>query len=106
MEEVPEKWNNFRSFNLDLVFVGDFDTLKYIYNHSECQERMTEKFIDFRMEERMLKGRDVAGVIMSEGRIWSDQRRFTLRTLRDFGFGKTGKLLLHRNIFETCLCEI
>jgi len=26
---------------------------------------------------------------LAEGRIWSDHRRFTLRNLRDFGFGKT-----------------
>ena len=27
-------------------------------------------------------------MISSEGAVWSEQRRFTLRHLRDFGFGK------------------
>ena len=30
-------------------------------------------------------------VLISEGRTWLDQRRFTLKTLRDFGFGKSSR---------------
>ena len=34
------------------------------------------------------KGR-VPGVLQSQGRMWREQRRFLLRNLRDFGFGKS-----------------
>lgn len=32
--------------------------------------------------------RTQTGIFFTEGDIWHDQRRFTLRYLRDFGFGR------------------
>ena len=32
----------------------------------------------------------IAGVLLSDKKTWTEQRRFTLRALRDFGFGKEG----------------
>ena len=33
------------------------------------------------------------GIVFNDGKEWSEQRRFTLRTLRDFGFGKSSKII-------------
>ena len=33
----------------------------------------------------------ISGVTNTSGKVWVDQRRFTLRTLRDYGFGKTSQ---------------
>ena len=38
-------------------------------------------------EDRQNKREDLLGVVMSEGKTWVEQRRFTLRTLKDLLFG-------------------
>ena len=45
---------------------------------------MFDKLLEAR---QMPHGNEVPGLLMSNGKTWSEQRRFTLRTLRDFGFG-------------------
>jgi hypothetical protein len=35
-----------------------------------------------------VKTSNLTGVFFSDGPFWVEQRRFTLRNLRDFGFGK------------------
>ena len=44
--------------------------------------------------DRKVSGDEMPGLLVSHGRIWSQQRRIALRTLRDFGFGKTGLCFL------------
>jgi len=82
-------------FGFTNVLVGDFEALKYIFNHPSAQNRILsaepkncpihEKI----REDRQEKGELVKGIVMTQGTQWSEQRRFTLRTLRDFGFGKS-----------------
>ena len=96
---------------IDVVFVGDFETVKYLFNHPDVQLRGTEAMRKSSMEERKVKNKKhvpgkrfnesfscshlkqflyfcQTGVVLSQGKIWVEQRRFALRTLKDFGFGK------------------
>ena len=97
-------------FGLNTVLIGDFDTLKQVFSLSETTNRLTGTGMEaLGREDRRIKGKHHpgdnmqigsfivfllnctrSGLVVSEGRTWTEQRRFTLRTLRDFGFGKQG----------------
>lgn len=78
-----------RAFNIDTVYVGDFDIVKKIFNDPDVQDRMFTNFEDYLKEHRGFWSPGIPGVIFNEGQSWLQHRTFTLKTLRDFGFGKS-----------------
>ena len=44
-----------------------------------------------------------SGIMFSSGKEWQEQRRFTLKNLRDFGFGKNSMETLILEEIEKCL---
>jgi cytochrome P450 len=64
------------------VIISDAKLIKAAFNENDFAGRS-----DIRsMADR--SGGQVKGLIFTEGKEWVEQRRFALRTLRDFGFGK------------------
>ena len=78
------------TFSINSVWIGDFETLKYLFNHQATIPRLNKNILSLALPPRKITGKEMTGVIMSDGFIWHQQRRFTLKTLRDFGFGKQG----------------
>ena len=75
------------------VVAADYDMIKELLKRDELAGRP-----DIRPMSQFRPGYGLAlgmgndnrppGVLMSQGRHWREQRRFLLRNLRDFGFGK------------------
>jgi len=77
--------------NVHNVLVGDYDTLRYLLNHPHVQNRVTNftgPLYKQLMENRGQKEGYLQGIMHSQGEIWREQRKFTVRTLREFGFGR------------------
>ena len=51
------------TFGLNLVFIGDFETLKYVYNHPDVQDRLTGLGLEEPVrEEKRVKGKLIPGI--------------------------------------------
>merc|ERR1711935_985206 len=82
-----------RKMTINFVYVGDISLLKTLLNNPSVQERDVAHAYELTKEAIECTGNSVEhtpGLVMSNGKLWSDQRRFTLRALRDFGYGKRG----------------
>ena len=79
----------FRLFTLNFVTIGDFETLKQIFSHPDCQDRLFPNYLEYWEEQKNFKSKDGYGIGFSEGTTWTHLRRFTIKTLKDFGFAKS-----------------
>ena len=75
------------------VVVADFDMIKELLKRDEFAGRpATRPICDARPGYNSATAGDLdgrpPGVLLSQGSYWREQRRFLLRNLRDFGFGK------------------
>ncbi|XP_021967099.1 farnesoate epoxidase [Folsomia candida] len=69
--------------SLNMIVVSDYKMVKEIFSEPAFSGR-----IDFTNFDFILDGK-LHGIINTQGEHWEELRRFTLRQLRDFGFGKT-----------------
>ncbi len=70
-----------------LVFLSEFGLIKDLYKQYEASGRPKNKpfhEIRFGTEDGTQRG-----LLASTGQEWVEQRRFTMRQLRDLGFGKS-----------------
>ncbi|CAG0919875.1 unnamed protein product [Notodromas monacha] len=73
---------SFKFGQYDVVIVCDYKIAKDINTWETLTSRPQYLFYHFFMKYQNL------GIIFSNGELWKQNRRFTLKTLRDYGFGK------------------
>ena len=65
-------------------YICTYSIFKDLFGREQFSGRPTSKF----HEENRFYGKIPQGIINTEGQHWTAQRRFALKTLKDFGFGK------------------
>ncbi|PAA81604.1 hypothetical protein BOX15_Mlig034102g1, partial [Macrostomum lignano] len=90
MQEIQRKYGDLASFPLgtqELVLVSGYETMREMFamNTDKFNGRPTTNFHKFMFKD--------AGIIGSEGALWQEHRRFALRVLKDFGFGRNASEL-------------
>lgn len=98
--EIYGPISGFYLANKKIVIINGFEATKEFYSRDEFIHRPNIFSISYRWGGRML------GVFFANGRLWQEQRRFTLRHLRDFGFGKTSMEGLIHEEAQDCIKSI
>jgi hypothetical protein len=86
--------------NNRVIVINGYEATKEFYSKDDFPHRPHLILTSYRWGGRML------GVFFSSGRLWQEQRRFALRHLRDFGFGKTSMEGLIHEECEECVNSI
>ena len=69
---------------MEFFIVNDLELAKELFSKEEFSGRDVSQF---HLAHRFFNGKP-QGIINTEGKHWATQRRFSLKTLKDFGFGK------------------
>jgi len=85
MSKLTQKYGGVIRFNFMGKHVVALTTYKAI---NEALVKQSDVF-SIRPHSEFPQMKEYRGVISNSGEMWADFRRFTLSTLRDFGFGKT-----------------
>ena len=87
------KISGFYLGNIPVVLLTDFHLIKEAFKNEALSARPSFPFIEDSRPGSELMDWEVnggmPGVIFTHGKYWKELRRFMLRNLRDFGFGKT-----------------
>ena len=94
--KMKEKYGNIFGFfigNQPYVVLADYDIIKDVLKLEETSGRpSTSPINEFRPGHWTMGQENIGrqpGILFSQGNYWREQRRFMLRNLRDFGFGKS-----------------
>ncbi|XP_063909188.1 probable cytochrome P450 304a1 [Zophobas morio] len=77
------------------VFLGDFPTV-VTFSHELCKELLTRDEFTGRNDTIVTRTRSMEekrGIFFVDGPFWKGQRWFSLRYMRDFGFGRRSEVL-------------
>ena len=91
LDKIHDEYGGVVSVNVGpspdkIVFIGDYRMLKEAFKDDKATGRFPGVWSQFRHGN---VHQDCRGVLYSEGTEWTEQRRFALRRLRDFGLGKS-----------------
>jgi len=82
------------------IIVTGYEETKEVFNREDFSHRPPIYQLEYAFGGRAL------GVFFANGHLWKENRRFTLRVLRDFGFGKSSMESLIHEEAAACLKSV